>query len=183
MPCCSFFLPPVQLSQQQHHQLVRQRLRLPQRPITTTTVAAAFCRKLRFRSSFSSSNQVRFRLSCIRLSWTYHHLSSSSSHLLLHRFLLFSLFTALRIFFSFDDIQLQDFLNSMNEYEPLDYDVPNEPSSLLVFTNDSNYMSPHFSPNNKRSTLSPFDNSSPSSMASGADENNNMILGTPYLHL
>ena len=140
MPCCSFFLPPVQLSQQRHHQLVRQRLHLPQRPITTTTIAAAFCSKLRFSSSFSS-NRVRFRLSCIRLSWTYHHLSSSSSHLLLHWFLLFSLFTALRISFSFDDIQLQDFPNSMNEYEPLDHDAPNEPSSLLVFTNDSDYTS------------------------------------------
>ena len=51
--------------------------------------------------------------------------------------------------FSGDDIQLQDFPNSKNKYEPLDYDAPNEPSSLLVFTNDSDYMSPHyFSPNN-----------------------------------
>ena len=79
--------------------------------------------------------------------------------------------------FSGDDIQLQDFpTNShMNEYEPLDYDPPNQPAtSLLMFTNDSDYMSPHFSPNpNNRSTRSPFDHSSPSSNASGADENNN----------
>ena len=78
--------------------------------------------------------------------------------------------------FSGDDIQLQDFPNPMNEYEPLDYDAPNQPSSLLMFTNDSDYMSPHFSPNNNRSTLSPFDPSSPSSNASGADENNNSHL-------
>ena len=73
--------------------------------------------------------------------------------------------------FSGDDIQLQDFPNHMNEYEPLDYDAPNQPSSLLMFTNDSDYMSPHFSPNN-RSTRSPFDHSSPSSNASGPDDNN-----------
>ena len=73
--------------------------------------------------------------------------------------------------FSGDDIQLQDFPNPMNEYEPLDYDAPNQPASLLMFTNDSDYMSPHFSPNN-RSTRSPFDHSSPSSNTSGADENN-----------
>lgn len=72
--------------------------------------------------------------------------------------------------FSGDDIQLQDFPNPMNEYEPLDYDPPtDQPTSLLMFTNNSDYMSPHFSPNN-RST--PFDHSSPSSNASGADENN-----------
>ena len=73
--------------------------------------------------------------------------------------------------FSGDDIQLQDFPNSMSEYEPLDYDAPNQPASLLMFTNDSDYMSPHFSPNNA-STRSPFDHGSPSSNASGADENN-----------
>ena len=63
--------------------------------------------------------------------------------------------------------------NPMNEYEHLDYDAPNEPSCLLMFTNDSDYFSPHFSPNNNRSTLSPFDHSSTSSNASGAEENNN----------
>ena len=73
--------------------------------------------------------------------------------------------------FSGEDIQLQDFPNTMNEYEPVDYDAPNQPTSLLMFTNDSDYMSPHFSPNNS-STRSPFDHSSPSSNASGADENN-----------
>jgi hypothetical protein len=70
--------------------------------------------------------------------------------------------------FSGDDIQLQDLPNPMSEYEPLDYDAPNQPASLLMFTNDSDYMSPHFSLNN-RSTRSPFDHSSPSN---GADENN-----------
>jgi hypothetical protein len=73
--------------------------------------------------------------------------------------------------FSGDDIQLQDLPNPMNEYEPYNYDAPNQPASLLMFTNDSDYMSPHFSPNN-RSTRSPFDHSSPSSNVSGADENN-----------
>jgi hypothetical protein len=72
--------------------------------------------------------------------------------------------------FSGDDIQLQDFSNSMDDYQPLDYDAPNQPS-LLMFTSDSDYMSPHFSPND-RSTRSPFDHSSPSSNASAADENN-----------
>ena len=64
----------------------------------------------------------------------------------------------------------------MNKYEPLDYDAPNEPSSLLVFTNDSDYMSPHFSLNNNWSTLSLFNHSSTSSNASGANENNNTYL-------
>lgn len=73
--------------------------------------------------------------------------------------------------FSGDDIQLQDIPIPMNEYEPLDYDAPNQPASLLMFTNDSDYMSPDFSLNNNRSTRSPFDHSS-SSNANGADENN-----------
>ena len=39
--------------------------------------------------------------------------------------------------------------NPMSEYEPLDYDAPDQPSFLLMLTNDSDYMSPHyFSPNN-----------------------------------
>ena len=73
--------------------------------------------------------------------------------------------------FSGDDIQLQDFPAGMNEYEPSDYDAPNQQGSLLMFTNDTDYMSPHFSLNNT-STRSPFDHSSPSSNASGVDENN-----------
>ena len=37
----------------------------------------------------------------------------------------------------------------MSEYKPLDYDAPDQPSFLLMLTNDSDYMSPHyFSPNN-----------------------------------
>ncbi|KAF8805438.1 hypothetical protein BYT27DRAFT_7258555 [Phlegmacium glaucopus] len=80
--------------------------------------------------------------------------------------------------FSADDILLQDFPTGMNEYEPSDYDAPNQQGSLLMFTNDSDYMSPHFSPNNPsdshRSTRSPFDHSSPSSNASGVDESNNV---------
>ena len=77
-----------------------------------------------------------------------------------------------------DDIILQNFPGSMNDYEPLDYDPPNQAPSLLMFTNDSDYMSPHFSPNN-RSTRSPFDHSSPSSNASGADESNIAHLDDP----
>ena len=42
----------------------------------------------------------------------------------------------------------------MNEYDPSDYDGPNELVFLLMFTNESDYMSPHFSPNN-RSTFPP----------------------------
>ena len=80
--------------------------------------------------------------------------------------------------FSGDDIQLQDFSGPMNEYEPLDYDAPNQPASLLMFTNDSDYMSPHFSPN-ARSTRSPFDHSSPSSN-DGVDENNNHLDETSH---
>ena len=72
--------------------------------------------------------------------------------------------------FSGDDIQLQDIPNQMNEYEPLDYDAPNQPASLLMLANDSDYMSPDFSLDN-RLTRSPFDHSS-SSNANGADENN-----------
>ena len=68
--------------------------------------------------------------------------------------------------FSGEDIQLQDFPVPVNEYEPSDYDAPNQPVSLLMFTNDSDYMSPHFSPNNTS-----FDHSSPSSNTSGVDEN------------
>jgi len=79
--------------------------------------------------------------------------------------------------FTADDILLQDFPTAMNEYEPSDYDPPNQQGSLLMFTNDTDYMSPHFSPNNPsdshRSTRSPFDHGSPQSNASGADENNN----------
>ena len=41
--------------------------------------------------------------------------------------------------FSGDDIQMQDLPNPLNEYEPLDYDAPNQSSSLM-FTNDSDYM-------------------------------------------
>ena len=77
--------------------------------------------------------------------------------------------------FSGDDIQLQDFPGPMNEYDPLDYDVPNQPASFLMLTNDSDYMSSHFSPST-RSTRSPFDHSSPSSNASGVNENDNIHL-------
>ena len=77
--------------------------------------------------------------------------------------------------FSGDDILLQDFPSNMNDYEPSEYDAPNQQSSLLMFTSDTDYMSPHFSNNNTsdphRSTRSPFDHSSPSSNASGVDDN------------
>jgi hypothetical protein len=83
-----------------------------------------------------------------------------------------------RLFFSGDDVQFQDFPTPINEYEPLDYDVPNQPACLLMFTNHSDYMSPPFSLHNIF-TLSPFDHSSPFSNASGADENNNTHLRRP----
>ena len=69
--------------------------------------------------------------------------------------------------FSDHDIQLEDFPLSINDYEPSDYDPPNQPVSLLMFTHDSDYMSPHFPPNN-------FDHSSPSSNASGVDDNTHL---------
>ena len=42
--------------------------------------------------------------------------------------------------FSGDDIQLQ-IPNAFDEYHPSDYDTPNEPAPLLMFTNESDYMS------------------------------------------
>jgi hypothetical protein len=59
--------------------------------------------------------------------------------------------------FSCDDIQLQDFPGSMNDYEPSDYDAPNQPASLLMFTNDSDYMSPHHKPQSPPRLLMPDD--------------------------
>ena len=91
-------------------------------------------------------------------------------HALLKRLLLFSLFRSTHDYLFQATISTRwTSPNPMNEYEHLDYDAPNEPSSLLMFTNDSDYFSPHFSPNNNRSTLSPFDHSLTSSNASGAD--------------
>ena len=86
-------------------------------------------------------------------------------HTLLQRFLLFSLFIALRTIFLRRRYPAANFPNPMSEYEPLDYDAPN---SLLMFTIDSDYMSLHLSPNNNGYTLSPFDHSSTSNNASGA---------------
>jgi hypothetical protein len=57
--------------------------------------------------------------------------------------------------FSGDDIQIQDFPSSMSEYEPSDYDAPNQPASLLMFTNDSDYMSPHHKPQSPPRLLMP----------------------------
>ena len=60
--------------------------------------------------------------------------------------------------FSGDDIHLQDFPGSMNEYEPSDFDAPNQPS-LLMFTNDydSEYMSPHLKHQSPPRLLMPDD--------------------------
>jgi hypothetical protein len=63
-----------------------------------------------------------------------------------------------------------------NDYEPSEYDVPNQGSSLLMFPGDPDFMSPHFSPSNipvdgQRSRGSPFDHTSPAS-STGLDDNN-----------
>jgi hypothetical protein len=55
---------------------------------------------------------------------------------------------------AYDDIQMQDVTGSLYDYEPSDYDAPNQPASLWMF--DS--MSPDLSLNN-RPTPSPFDTS------------------------
>ena len=84
--------------------------------------------------------------------------------------------------FSGDDIQ---FPSPMNDYDPSDYDAPNELASFLMFTIKSDYMSPQFSPNN-RCILSPFDHSPPSSNASEIKITITpilTILGAPDFHL
>ena len=111
------------------------------------------------------------RPACLRPFLTLPHTSSYK------RFLLFSLFIALTTIFFRRRYPVAELSpNPMNDYEPLDYDPPNESTSSLMFTNDSDYMSSRFSANNNRSTLLPFDHSSTSSNASGADENNNTHL-------
>ena len=42
--------------------------------------------------------------------------------------------------FSDDDIQMQEDPGGMNEYEPSDYDAPNQSASLFMFTIDSDCM-------------------------------------------
>ncbi|KAJ3485219.1 hypothetical protein NLJ89_g11916 [Agrocybe chaxingu] len=63
----------------------------------------------------------------------------------------------------------------MNDYEPSEYDAP-QTNSLLMFTNDTDFMSPHFSPghvaDSHRTRGSPFDHSSPAS-SNGADNDAN----------
>ena len=88
----------------------------------------------------------------------------------------FSLFTALTTIFFRRQYPAAELSNPKSEYEPLDYDAPDQPSILLMFTNDADYFSPHFSPKNNRSTLSSIDHSSSSKNASGADESNNTHL-------
>ena len=62
-----------------------------------------------------------------------------------------------------------------NDYEPSEYDAPNQGGSLLMFPTDPDFMSPHFSPNNiadgQRARGSPFDHGSPVS-SPGLDDNN-----------
>jgi len=76
------------------------------------------------------------------------------------------------------DLFNDDFSAPNGDYEPSDYDVPtdNAPgNSLLMFTNDSDYMSPHFSPGHdqQQGHRSPFDHGSPASSHGGGDDNNN----------
>ncbi|KAH9481163.1 hypothetical protein JR316_0005683 [Psilocybe cubensis] len=89
-------------------------------------------------------------------------------------------------------------LHAMNDYEPSDYDAPsgstNQASSLLMFTQDADYMSPHFSPpadqqqhklqeqeqqqqqqQQHRTHGSPFDHSSPASSSGDPHD-----IGHPY---
>jgi len=68
--------------------------------------------------------------------------------------------------FSGEDIsfELLNGLSTMEKYEPSDYEGPSGglgtgTNSLLMFTQDADYMSPHFSPDAHRS---PLDHSSPS---------------------
>ena len=75
--------------------------------------------------------------------------------------------------FSGDDIQLQDFPGSMNDYEPSDYDAPNQPSSLLMFTNDSDYTSPHHKNQSPPRLLMPEDQQQ-------QQQHNVPIINAPY---
>ena len=53
--------------------------------------------------------------------------------------------------------------NPISESEPLDYDVPNQPSSLLMFTNGSDYIMMFLLLSQRQQIyLSPFNHSSPS---------------------
>ncbi len=61
------------------------------------------------------------------------------------------------------------------EYEPSEYDAPNQGNSLLIFQSEAGFMSPHLSPNNSgpdglRTRGSPFDHGSPAS-STGVDDN------------
>ena len=112
----------------------------------------------------SSSHRVRIRLSSLWFSCTYYHLSPLPHSPPTTALLLFSLFKEL----SFSGAFRIPWTST--KYEPLDYDAPtNHPLCWWSQT-------PHFSPSNKRSTLSPFDPTSPSRNARGADENNNTHL-------
>lgn len=89
-------------------------------------------------------------------------------------------------------------MGPLNDYEPVEYDaaagsilhqqhlqqqpVDRSGQGLLMFTQDSDYMSPHYSPDltgpdhsnmNNRARGSPFDHSSPSSNGDPNDNNNN----------
>lgn len=64
--------------------------------------------------------------------------------------------------------------SGQNDYEPSEYDAPNQSSSLLMLPSDQDFMSPHFSPpiDNQRGRGSPFDQPSPISSSPGRDDNN-----------
>jgi hypothetical protein len=66
--------------------------------------------------------------------------------------------------------------SGVSDYEPSEYDAPNQGGSLLMFPSDPDFMSPHFSPSNmaadaQRARGSPFDHGSPVS-SPGLDDNN-----------
>lgn len=61
------------------------------------------------------------------------------------------------------------------EYEPSEYDASNQGNTILIFQNETGFMSPHLSPNNSgsdalRTRGSPFDHGSPAS-STGIDDN------------
>ncbi|KDR68619.1 hypothetical protein GALMADRAFT_146270 [Galerina marginata CBS 339.88] len=87
---------------------------------------------------------------------------------------------------------LSDIAGGMENYEPSDYDAPSVApgggagpagGSLLMFTQDSDYMSPHFSPDasgEHRTRGSPFDHSSPSSNGDPGDMGNALMNSTTF---
>lgn len=65
--------------------------------------------------------------------------------------------------------------SGVNDYEPSEYEAPNQGGSLLMFPTDSNFISSHYSPGSnasdaQRARGSPFDHGSPMS-SPGLDDN------------